>query len=178
MHPLVFTVRDEMTLRAPLERCFLLSTSVAIVEMELRMRPVRGRTTGLVAGGDTVRWEGWQLGLPRFHESLIEPFEPPVFFRDRMIAGRFASFEHDHRFTDQGNGMVLLQDEVRFTMPLGFAGALVGKWMMVPHIRRLLRRRFARLKEIAESEAWRRYLPEMSSVSASTRSGGSAEQRA
>ncbi len=25
-------------------------------------------------GGDTVRWEGWQLGLPQFHESLIEAF--------------------------------------------------------------------------------------------------------
>jgi len=52
-----------------------------------------------------------------------------------------------------------LQDELRFSMPLGWAGELVGKWILVPNIRKLLRRRFARLKQIAESEEWREYLP-------------------
>src|SRR5271163_4655807 len=82
-----FVLRDEIVVRAPIERCFLLSTSIEIVEQELKMRPIRGRTSGFVTGGDTVRWEGWRLGLPQFHESLIEQFELPVFFRDRMIAG-------------------------------------------------------------------------------------------
>lgn len=154
-----FVLRDEVLVRAPAERCFLLSTSVAIVQRELGMRPVRGRTSGLVTAGDTVRWEGWQLGLPQFHESLIAPFEFPTFFRDSMIAGRFASFQHDHSFVDSGNGVVLLRDELRFSMPFGWAGALVGRWVMVPHIRGLLRRRFALLKRIAESEEWREYLP-------------------
>lgn len=153
-------VADKLSVRAPAERCFLLSTSVALVAHELRMRPVRGRTSGLVVGGDTVRWEGWQLGLPQFHESLIEPFEPFVFFRDRMIAGRFASFEHDHRFTDQGDGTVLMSDEVRFSMPLGWVGDLVGKYVLEPHIRQLLKKRFALLKRIAEGEEWKKYLPE------------------
>jgi ligand-binding SRPBCC domain-containing protein len=152
-----FIVRDEIVVKAPVERCFLLSTSVEIVQLDLRMHPVRGRTSGFVVGGDTVRWKGWQLGLPQIHESLIGPFEPPVFFRDRMIAGRFASFEHAHRFTEQGDGAVLLSDEVRFTMPLGWPGRLVGRWMLVPHIRGLLRRRFARLKRIAEGDEWRTY---------------------
>ena len=157
--PLTFTLRDQIAVRAPIERCFLLSTSVAIVQLDLGMTPVRGRTSGLVAGGDTVLWQGRQLGLLQFHESLIEPFEPPVFFRDSMITGRFATFQHDHKFTDQGEGTVLLQDEVRFTMPCGCAGDLVGKWVLVPHIRGLLRRRFSRLKRMAESEEWRKYLP-------------------
>jgi ligand-binding SRPBCC domain-containing protein len=154
-----FTLRDEVVVRAPIERCFLLSTSLAIVQRELGMRPVRGRTTGLVVGGDTVLWKGWQLGLPQFHESLIDAFEPPDFFRDRMIAGRFDSFEHDHRLANLGDGAVLLSDELRFTMPLGWPGHVVGRWIVAPHIRRLMRRRFALLKHIAESEEWRDYLP-------------------
>ena len=158
----VFTVRDEIVVHAPAGRCFLLSTSVEIVAQVLRMHPVRGRTSGLVVSGDTVRWQGWQLGLPQFHESLIERFEPPVFFRDRMIAGRFASFEHNHSFTDRGDGTVLLSDEVRFTMPFGWPGQLAGEWILVPHIQGLLRRRFRLLKSIAESEEWRRCLPETS----------------
>jgi ligand-binding SRPBCC domain-containing protein len=153
-----FVLRDEIAVAAPIERCFLLSTSLAIVERELGMHPVRGKTSGLVVGGDTVRWQGWQMGMPQYHESLIEAFDPPVFFRDRMIAGRFRTFEHDHRFTDHGNGMVLLVDELRFTMPLGWLGEMVGRWIMVPHIRGLMGRRFKLLKHIAEGDEWRRYL--------------------
>ena len=76
-----------------------------------------------------------------------------------MISGRFQSFQHDHSFLDSGTGSVLLKDQVRFTMPLGWAGALVGRLLLVPHIRKLMRRRFALIKRIAESEEWRNYLP-------------------
>ena len=127
-----FTLRDEIVVHAPLERCFLLSTSVEIVERELGMHPVAGRTSGLVMEGDRVQWKGWQLGLPQFHESCIEEFRPPSFFRDRMIAGRFASFEHDHSLIDLGNGTVLLSDVLCFTMRWAWAGTnswLTGAWI-------------------------------------------------
>ncbi len=156
----MFTLRDSTVIHAPMERCFLLSTSLAIVQKELGMHPVRGKTSGLVIGGDTVRWEGRQLGLPQYHESLISRFEPFRFFQDTMIAGRFASFQHDHAFSEDLDGSVTLADELRFTMPLGWAGRLVGRFIMVPHIRGLMRRRFRLLKRIAETEAWRDYLPQ------------------
>ena len=76
-----------------------------------------------------------------------------------MGRGRFASFQHDHHFTASEGG-TLLEDELRFSMPLGWAGALVGSAVMVPHIRGLLRRRFGLLKELAEGEGWRRYVGE------------------
>jgi ligand-binding SRPBCC domain-containing protein len=156
----VFILRDSILIHAPLDRCFALSCSVEIVERELGMHPVCGRTAGLVTGGDTIRWEGMQLGFPNYHVSLIVPgtWEPPVFFQDRMIAGRFRSFEHDHRFTDTQDG-VLLSDEVRFAMRFGAAGALMGKTVLAPHIRGLMRRRFHLLKRLAESDAWREYVP-------------------
>lgn len=155
----MFILRDNATIQAPIERVFALSTSVAIVQRELGMRPVTGRTTGLVTAGDTIRWQGMQLGFPNYHVSLIVPesWEPPRFFQDRMTAGRFRSFEHDHRFTDTADG-VLLNDEVRFEMPLGWPGWLVGKTVLVPHIRGLMQRRFHLLKRLAEGEEWREYL--------------------
>jgi ligand-binding SRPBCC domain-containing protein len=157
----MFVIKDNVHISAPLERCFLLSTSLAIVEIELGMRPVaKGaatRTEGLVVGGDRIRWEGWQLGLPQVHVSLISAYEPYRFFQDTMIAGRFRAFSHDHEFTEIG-GQVLLKDTIRFSMPLGVAGRLVGKYVMIPHIRELMARRFQLLKRIAESEEWRRYL--------------------
>jgi ligand-binding SRPBCC domain-containing protein len=153
----MFTLRDSTLVHAPIERCFALSTHVALVAKELGMTPVAGRTSGCVQAGDTVHWKGWQLGFPNFHVSLISAFERPFFFQDRMLRGRFRSFEHDHRFREVEGG-VLFEDELRFTMPLGWAGATVGHVVLVPHIRRLMRERFAMLKEIAEGEAWRDFV--------------------
>ena len=160
----MFVVKDSIHIIAPIERCFLLSTSLAIVERELGMHPVAGghgeRTSGLVVGGDRIRWQGWQLGLPQYHVSLISAFEPNRYFQDRMIAGRFKSFQHDHEFTEIG-GQILLKDTVRFSLPMGSVGRVIGKRVMIPHIRGLLHRRFNLLKRIAESEEWRKYLPEV-----------------
>jgi ligand-binding SRPBCC domain-containing protein len=76
-----------------------------------------------------------------------------------MGRGRFATFQHDHHFSATEDGGTLLQDELRFSMPFGAAGALVGAVIMVPHIEGLLRRRFALLKQLAEGDGWRDYLP-------------------
>jgi ligand-binding SRPBCC domain-containing protein len=154
----LFVLRDEVIVHAPIDRCFQLSTSVEIVQRELHMRPVRGRTRGLVIGGDTVLWQGLQFGLPQFHESRIEEFRPWAFFRDRMIAGRFRSFEHDHAFDLLPDGSVRMRDEIRFAMRWGWFGTVLGYLLLKPHIRRLLRRRFRLLKQIAESEEWRQFL--------------------
>lgn len=158
-------IRDQVRIRAPLDRCFALSTSLAVVERELRMHPVAGgfggaplRTSGMVGLGDLVRWQGWQLGLPQYHVTLIPAFERDRFFQDRMVAGRFRHFEHDHRFRAEGGDSVL-EDEIRFSLPGGPAGWLVGRLILYPHIRRLLRRRFRLIKQLAESEEWRAYLP-------------------
>ncbi len=160
----IFTLRDEIAVRAPIERCFLLSTSVEIVEKELGMRPVGGRTSGLVRGGDTILWKGWQLGLPQFHQSLISAYEPYCFFQDTMLKGRFKSFQHDHRFEDREDDTVLLRDELRFSLAFGVAGRMFARSVMAPHIAGLLQRRFCLLKEIAEGEAWRGYLSDSGPV--------------
>jgi ligand-binding SRPBCC domain-containing protein len=156
----MFSLRHNILIRAPIDRCFGLSTHVAVVERELRMHPVAGRIYGLVTAGDTVHWEGMKLGFANHHVSLIAPetWSPPHFFQDRMIDGRFRSFEHDHRLTETPEG-TLLEDRVRFTMPLGWPGWLVGRTILVPHISSLMRRRFDLLKRLAETEEWRHYLP-------------------
>jgi ligand-binding SRPBCC domain-containing protein len=158
----MFVIKDSVHVRAPIQRCFLLSTSLEIVERELGMHPVATadttRTAGLVLGGDRIRWEGWQLGLRHYHVSLISGFTPYSFFQDTMIAGRFKYFRHDHELTEIG-GQTLMKDTIRFSLPGGFAGRLVGKYIVLPHIRGLLSRRLQLLKGIAESDQWRKYLP-------------------
>ena len=164
-----FVVRDSTIIHAPIERCFLLSTSIELVQRTLGLRPVPAesrRSAGLITAGDQLVWRGWKFGLPQLHETLITGFDEPRFFQDTMGRGRFAHFQHDHHFTAiqhpvQGSGdrpVTRLTDEVRFTMPLGWAGALIGRWVMVPHVRGLVRRRFALLNRIAAGDAWRQFL--------------------
>ena len=123
------------------------------------MDAVSGRTSGLVRGGEIVRWEGWQLGMRHFHVSLISSYEDPVFLQDTMLEGRFKYFQHDHHLRETADGTVL-SDDLRFSLPFGALGRVVARHIMVPHIRKLLASRFARIKRIAEGDDWEKYLTE------------------
>lgn len=158
----MFRVKESMHVTAPIDRCFLLSTSIPLVAKTLGMRPVAGRSGavsgGLVEMGDRVLWRGWKFGLPVSHETLITAYERPYFFQDTMASGQFRHFHHDHRLEEVG-GRTLLVDAVKFSLPFGPLGRLVGRWIVVPHVLGLLRRRYELLKRIAESDEWQRYVP-------------------
>lgn len=156
----MFTLRHGIHIQAPMGLCFALSRHLRVGERVLGMLPVEGRTDGLVTAGDTVRWEGMRFGFANFHVSLVPPdtWEPPHFFQDRMIEGLFRSFEHDHSFVETESG-TFLDDCIRFTMPFGRAGDLLGRAVVVPHMLGVLRRRFSLLKRLAETDEWRDYLP-------------------
>jgi len=156
----MFTIGDSIFINAPIERCFLLSTSIELVGQTLGMKPIDGKTSGMVVGDDRLLWAGWKFGFPQMHESLITRYEKPAFFQDTMGRGRFKRFQHDHYFYEM-NDRTVLNEKIRFTLPLGFAGRMVGRAVMVPYISRLLRRRLRALKRVAESEqGWQKYLPD------------------
>jgi len=148
--PTTFTHRGTIHVQAPIARCFALSTNVEVVRRELRMEPVEGKRTGHVVLNDRILWRGWKFGLPQLHESLITAFEPPTFFQDTMLRGRFHAFQHSHHFTPTDTG-TLLEDEIRFSLPFGPFGALVARTILLPYVRDVLHRRFQLLKSLAES---------------------------
>jgi ligand-binding SRPBCC domain-containing protein len=153
----MFRLKESIHVNAPIDRCFLLSTSVALVEQTVGMRPVQGKTTGLVTLGDRVRWRGWKFGLPAMHESLITDYDRPTFFQDAMVHGYFRGFQHEHQF-EEVDGYTLMIDIVRFSMPFGAVGKAIGKQVVVPHILALLYNRFSLLKRLAEGPDWERYI--------------------
>ncbi len=155
----MFTVCDSIHVQAPIERCFLLSTCIELVGQTLEMQPVAGKTGGMIVEGDRLEWRGRKFGLPQMHESLITKYVRPEFFQDTMARGRFERFQHDHYFAEI-DGHTLLNDKLRFSLPLGWLGRQVAHYVMVPYISRLLRKRFLLLKRVAESDEWRRYLPD------------------
>ncbi len=121
----MFTISDSVHINAPIERCFLLSTNIELVGRTLGMKPIEGKTSGLIESGDRLLWAGWKFGFPQMHESLITKFERPTFFQDTMGRGRFRRFQHDHHLYYM-DGRTVLNDKLRFTMPFGWLGGLGG----------------------------------------------------
>ena len=153
----MFRLKESIHVNAPIDRCFLLSTSIALVEQTLNLKPVAGKTRGLIVYGDQLLWRGWKFGLPAWHETLISRYDRPHFFQDTMGRGMFRHFQHDHRFEDI-DGRTLMIDIVRFSMPLGPVGRAMGKHILVPHILDTMQKRFQLLKRIAEGSEWERYI--------------------
>jgi ligand-binding SRPBCC domain-containing protein len=156
----VQTIRLETRIAAPARRCFLLALSIDLhmdSTADTRERAVAGVTTGLIACGDSVTWRGRHFGLILQHTSKITRYEPPAFFQDVMTAGAFKSFVHDHRFQEQ-NGATVMQDELKFSAPLGVLGWMAERLLLRKYLTRFLRERNQFVKQVAESEMWRKYL--------------------
>ena len=122
-----------------------------------------GVTTGLIGNGESVTWQGRHLGVMLQHTSKITQYEPPTFFQDVMTAGKFKSFEHDHRFREQ-DGETVMKDELRFSAPFGVLGFMVESLVLRKYLTRFLLERNKLLKQVAESEVWREYLSKIESL--------------
>lgn len=147
-------------IRAPRPVVFDLARSIdAHLDSTLgsRERAVAGVTGGLIGLNDEITWEARHLGVKQRLTVLITAFDRPQHFQDTMTAGAFKRMVHDHEFADHPSG-TLMTDRFDFQSPLGPLGRLVDHWFLQGYMRRFLIRRNAVLKEIAESDKWRRYI--------------------
>ena len=155
--------RIELTLlvAAPQSRCFDLARSIeAHVQSTTATgeRAIGGRTTGLLGLGDEVTWRARHLGFSQDLTSRITAFERPLHFRDSMVRGAFARFDHDHYF-ESVNGDTLLRDVFDYRAPLGPLGWLAERLFLTAYMRRFLLTRMRALKALAESDGWVRFVP-------------------
>jgi len=148
------------TLRAPIERCFYLSLSVDLHQAstaETRERAIAGTISGIIGPGERVTWQAKHFGFTLRHTSEITSYEAPRFFEDTMVAGLFRSFRHTHSFSYL-SGMTTMEDHLEFAAPLPLLGRVAEELVLRRYFQRFLRTRNAHIKQVAESEDWRRYL--------------------
>jgi ligand-binding SRPBCC domain-containing protein len=167
------TVRSEIWIDAPVERCFLLSLSVDLHIASARAsreQAVDGIATGLISEGETVTFQGRHLGFKLKHTTRIEALRPYSHFRGMMTAGIFEYFEHNHHFAAMNDG-TRIRDEIRFLAPWGMVGQLVTSIFVRRHLLELLMKRNAEIKQVAESEEWHHYLDGRSTTTMVLRQG-------
>jgi ligand-binding SRPBCC domain-containing protein len=158
------TLEEVTRIDAPRERCFDLARSVEVhlagnVHWGERAIAAAGVTSGLVGLGDRVTWRARHFGIWHELTSEITALEWPGYFQDTMVAGPFRSMKHDHFFRTAPAGGTEMRDIFRFAAPLPALGVLAEIVVLRRYMRRLLHERNEVIRQIGESDEWRKYLP-------------------
>lgn len=154
-------IRLSTAIRAPASRCFDLARSVefhVVTATETEERAVAGRTTGLLEDGDVVTWRAKHFGLRQRMTVRMSGFDRPRWFQDAMVKGAFRRMIHDHHF-DEVDCVTTMLDAFDFTSPLGPLGRVVDALVLERHMRAFLTVRAAILREAAEGDGRRPYVP-------------------
>ncbi len=145
---------------APPERVFDLARSIDAHQQSAggtQERAIAGVTSGLIGMGGEVTWEARHFGVKQRLTVRITGFERPSRFQDVMISGAFKSMKHDHEFKAQPPGTVMV-DRFEFESPFGILGWMGDRMFLGGYMRRFLVGRNRVLKQLAESEDWKKYV--------------------
>ncbi len=156
----MLVIRLHTTIAAPPERVFDLARSIDAHQQSAegtQERAIAGVTRGLIGMGDEVTWEARHFGIKQRLTVRITEFDRPFRFQDIMVSGAFKSMKHDHEFIAQPPG-TLMVDRFEFESPFGILGRAVDRVFLSGYMRRFLVRRNQVLKNLAESEDWKKYV--------------------
>ena len=148
-------IKLETFIEAPAEICFDLSRDVDIHMSSTEgtnERAIAGVTSGLMELNDEVTWEAKHFSVRQRLTSRITEFERPRMFVDEMQRGAFKSLRHLHLFEPK-NGGTLMIDEMTYTSPFGLLGRITDRLLLENYMRRLLIKRNAYIKKLAEERA-------------------------
>jgi ligand-binding SRPBCC domain-containing protein len=156
------SIVERTSIHAPIECCFFLSLNIDLHQhstARTQERAVAGVTSGFIGRGERVTWRGRHFGIMLHHTSEITEYEAPTFFEDVMVSGMFRSFRHRHIFSAEANGTVM-EDHLEFAAPVPLLGRMMEALVLKRYLSNFLRERNAFIKRVAESEEWRKYLPD------------------
>ncbi|WP_419805678.1 SRPBCC family protein [Terriglobus sp.] len=147
---------------APIERCFDLSRSIEVHLLGTEQtgeQAVGGVTSGLIELGEFVRWRAKHFGVTQHLASRITAYDRPAYFQDTMVEGAFRSMQHDHFFKALAPDRTEMTDRFVLAAPLPVLGLIAEKLVLRRYMRNLLTHRNELLKQVAEADQWKSFLP-------------------
>ncbi len=154
------TIHLTTFVKAPPARVFDLSRSIEVHKKSLRHtgeEAVGGVRMGLIGLDETVTWKAKHLGKQRLLKSKVTAMKKNEQFTDEMLEGDFRSMRHEHHFKPIENGTLMI-DYFSYEMPFGVLGKLIDRFYLRSYMTRLLETRNEHIRELAESEQWKRFL--------------------
>ncbi|MFG0245788.1 MAG: cell division protein [Phycisphaerales bacterium JB052] len=158
-------IRTSTTVQAPIERVFDLARSIdahVATTTKSGEKAIAGRKTGLIEYAESVTWEAKHLGRTQRLKVQITEFDRPNQFVDEMVTGAFRSLRHVHRFKSMTPDQTEMIDELVFKAPMGPLGTIAEKLFLTGYMHKFLEERNQQLKQIAETQRWKEFLPELS----------------
>ena len=143
-------------IRAPIERCFLLSLSVDLHVLSTNgtnEKAIAGVTSGVMKMGDTVTWRAKHFGIYQKLSTKISAYQSPNYFVDEMVKGAFKKIYHQHIFHPHSEG-TFMTDLFDFEAPLGF----ITNCILKNYMTKFLEQRNQTIKEIAEGDSWKKII--------------------
>lgn len=153
-------IRIEILTNAPIERVFDLARCIDLHEQTMSKhneKAISGRTKGLINFGESVTWQATHFGVSQKLTSKITAMERPHHFRDSLISGAFSHFDHDH-FFEEIESKTLMRDVFDYTSPLWIFGKIADALFLENYMKEMLTERNDLIKQIAESDDWRKFL--------------------
>jgi ligand-binding SRPBCC domain-containing protein len=147
-------------IKSGIEICFDLSRSIDLHQLstaQTNEKAIAGRTSGLINLGEFVTWQATHFGIKQKLTSKITAYNRPFYFRDEQQKGIFKLFIHDHYFQSK-NEIAEMTDIFTFESPFGFAGRCFNIVILTRHLKNLLIKRNALIKEFAETHKWQTVL--------------------
>jgi ligand-binding SRPBCC domain-containing protein len=145
---------------APVSRVFDLARSIELHKHSMNNHneeAVAGTRFGLIEKNESVTWKAKHLFKTRFLRSEITDMKKPDMFIDEMVKGDFKMMKHVHHFKPCENGTIMI-DLVEFEAPYGSMGKFFNRIYLTSYLKKLLEQRNKVLKEVAESDKWRKFL--------------------
>ena len=148
------SIRITTRIGAPIAVCFDLARDIDLhVESaaHTRERAVRGITSGLIELGEDVTWEAVHFGVKQRLTSRITAFDRPFHFRDSMVRGAFAGFDHDHFFVEMG-ALTVMTDVFDYRLRFPPLALLPDVLFLRRHMRQFLTARCEAIRAAAEAD--------------------------
>lgn len=112
---------------------------------------ILGGTAGKIQKGCEVSYRLKVHGIPLKWKAVIQEWNPPHDFRDVQVEGPYTLWEHTHEFKPFGKG-TLMVDRVRYVLPMGFLGNLIGGPLVRSEIEKVFQYRRAYIVKNLESD--------------------------
>lgn len=154
------TIHLTTFIAAPAEVVFDLSRHIGLHKESMshyKEEAVAGTRMGLIEKEETVTWRAKHLFKNRLLRVKITEMKKPEMFVDEQVQGDFRTMKHEHHFKPCENGTLLI-DLFHFETPYGIVGRWLNALYLTNYMKKLLEQRNRTIKEVAESDRWKRLL--------------------
>jgi len=161
------TIRETMPtihlttfIAAPADRVFDLCRHIGLHTQTMaafKEEAVAGTRFGLIGNDETVTWKARHVGKTRLLRVKVSDMKIPEQFVVEQAEGDFKAMRHEYYCKPCDNGTILVE-LFHFETPYGQLGRWFNSIYLNRYLRKMLEQRNATLREVAESDKWKKLL--------------------